>query len=345
MPSRTYTRRKVIGATSVELEYFSQAWQQSPVVNGKLRLVANPFSLEHRQLRSFRNSGEVRVPTGVTAPNSQEYSNAVASAEQISYARLRGRLYKGSAALGVTLGTYRQSREMIVKTYQRLDQSIEELYARVMRNNRAGRNSAGLYLEYVFGWVPLINDIRAACSTVVQMADTRDWVSGVAKSEINSVVGSWNQYVDEYKRESGSIRVTRATAVEIQNPNRWLLERAGLLNPVTVLWDLVPWSFVVNMFVNTGTLVQSITDFAGLSFSNGSTTYSHNLQIYCVRNEKYAGGQYRESGGLHRKKHRVLGAISQPPLVMKLPNANWELAAIAASLVTQKVTGLPFGRR
>lgn len=134
------------------------------------------------------------------------------------------------------------------------------------------------------------------------------------------------------------MRVSRSATVEISNPNGWLRERAGLNNPAAVAWDLVPWSFVVNMFVNTGQLVNSITDFVGLSFPSSSITTRYDLNYRTHISGRISPKVYGSGSADFRYdfKMRQLGGVARPPVVFKVPDLNWGLAAIAASLFAQK---------
>lgn len=339
MPSEQWSDTRFIGGTWVTREYLSRAWHHSPRVNGKLRLQSNVYTKVHKRLRTFTNAAHY-LPSGVTAPFGHE--RALDSAMAESYSRLRGKLYKGSAALGLTLATYKQSREMIVNRYKSLDRSIEELYARANRRRDAGKQVSNLYLEYVFGWAPLLTDIVSACTTVIELAEQSGFVSATSRQQISSRNVYSVPILKTVSTCDGIVIVNRSSQYVVSNPNTWLLERAGLLNPAAIAWDAVPWSFVVNMFANTGALVGTITDFVGLSFPNGSTTTTFRTSQYHYRYENYPGGMYRASGGSHFSKSRVLGAVSPPPLVFKLPDSSWELAAIAASLVTQKLSKVTF---
>lgn len=356
MPSRLSTRTMVRpSGRVVVLETVNMTWTTSPRVNGKLKLVANPHSRQNSKNLSYTTFGRAASADAILAGGYliNDYTAAINSAfgplEAETYARLRGKLYKGSAALGVTIASWKQSREMIVNRYRQMSLQSDrfERYANsVFRIDRKSRERklaldklADQYLEMVFGWRPLLGDIHAACKTVIDTAPQARWVSASARNYFSQqkVVSNTATLYD--KREcSGVVRVNRTALVEVSNPNSWLQERAGLQNPAAVAWDLVPWSFVVNMFVNTGQLVNSVTDFTGLTFKNGSTTKAY---VLTARQTAYnPKGQPSPYGGQsafqYDTKIRSVGAVARPPLVTKLPDVNWELAAIAASLFLQK---------
>jgi hypothetical protein len=131
--------------------------------------------------------------------------------------------------------------------------------------------------------------------------------------------------------------------VRITNPNLFLANRLGLLNLPGVAWDLIPWSFVVNMFTNMGQMVNSLTDFVGVEVSNGSSTRVADLERYHLCMAGFAPGQYATSGQAHSKVHekqrrRSVGGIPTPSFQFRLPELNLELAGIAIALILQKMS-------
>lgn len=257
-----------------------------------------------------------------------------------AYAKFRGKLYDGSAALGVTAAGYRQSADMIRNRYAQMNTPADRMLAQwaTLPSGKKAKSLAGAHLEVIFGWKPLIEDIQASAKSVIQKADTYSHVKGRASSPIqtshrqaltSSLGHNWDYDLQ--------MRVTISATAEVRNLNTWLLERAGLLNPVAVAWDLVPWSFVVNMFVSTGAVVNSITDFAGLGLSDSGVTTS----VKGLYWTQYGWADYYgEDQIFNSTKTRELRPPERPYFVTRLPDVNWELVAMAASLFTQKFSKL-----
>ena len=89
------------------------------------------------------------------------------------------------------------------------------------------------------------------------------------------------------------------------------------------------------MFVNTGQLVNSMTDFCGLKFHQQSiTTLDRGVYFYKVGYKN----DWAETQWVNNQKSRVLGPFPRPDVVVKLPDVSWETAAMAASLFAQKFT-------
>lgn len=325
-----------------EMEHVNMVWYHSKKGasgNLDLRDLQHTRMKRNTLLRVTRDvNGDAVIGLGAIDPR-----QSLASLEAESYARLRGKLYKGSSSLGVTAASWQQSRQMISESYGSLTRYTTSRFARIERRLRArggftAREIANEHLKFIFGWVPLYSDIHAAATSVIQNAVPITRVT--ARSEADFPISFHQNRGNAVFVRQGMMRgrVTRSATVRINNPNMWLAERAGTLNPATVAWDLVPWSFAVNFFVNINQLVQSITDFAGLEFPSSSTTrayksnYAENLTPTSGSTVKPAFGNFSAD-----YKFRTLDGVARPPLTLKLPEVNWETAAMAASLFTQRL--------
>nr|QDH89396.1 MAG: hypothetical protein H2Bulk35551_000003 [Leviviridae sp.] len=344
MATRSYSV-PLQGGSGKLREYYSNYSNVSPKVNGKLTLIANEHQLVHANCTQWTNvkPGVAEVCGGAEQnpryPFTSDETNQVRS-------KFIGKLRTGSASLGVTLASWGQSRSMIVDRLRKIDRIFRNVQRRRDRNPRRRRYSSRVlasdFLEGEFGWIPLLQDIHALTSTVCQKAIPPEWVKATSQFPYNQVVKSGSASALLTSTFSGRGRCTMSARVSISNPNLWLANRLGIINPAVVAWDLVPWSFVVNMFVNVNQILSSLTDTVGLTLTNGSTTTSSSVlleQTYYTRvsaSEAY----YNFSNVNSKFRGRLLGSPPRPSLRLKLPEVNFELAAIASALVRQRVKGL-----
>lgn len=339
MPTENVSNRN--GQNPYFVDYWKvRNWQSSERIGGKLRLRNNPYQFlsgnygTRKYPRGYHTWLPATPPSGGDVPPAVHQQYALQALEAKCYNSLRGKLYKGSAALGVTFGSMAQSRAMVAARFNTLRRMGADVVAEISsvqrRHGLWGTKTletvANAHLEVIFGWTPLLADIYASCTTVIQIADKYEFIETSHKADGSVKVG-----FDQYATTS---RVSYSTGVRLSNPNRWLAERAGLLNPVTVAWDLVPWSFVVNMFVNTGQMFQQITDFAGLTFFD--TYATRTMQYRCAR--AMSAGSVNVLGFWQGyDKRRAIAAFPTPPgLTLRLPSVDWKTAAMAGSLFIQQ---------
>lgn len=277
------------------------------------------------------------------------------SADNKAYGRFyRGKngLLTGSASLGVSLASWKQSRDMIAKRLGTVATVLDRGLLELNRNNatamrklrrRAENNEllANDILEVNFGWVPLVEDLNAAFTTVMSpvnelggfwhtgrggVRDSYQWSTGFGSgayggTAVRTLGGQWS--------------TTYAAWVEIDNPHSYLLNRAGLVNPFQVAWDLVPWSFVAGMFINVNSLLSTLTDRVGLRITNESVTRTFKgAEWYAFTN---GFGSKFNTLTVYSSKQRLPGTAPTVTLETKVPKFDWNLALTAGSLVVQKI--------
>lgn len=322
-------------------EFRTRNWVSSPRVNGRLVLKANPYLLDRRDILARYATAGLEATLPNVAPDvynhSARFGRLRAETERVSYAKFRGKLYYGSASLGVTVAQYAQARTLAMQTYQVLQRKQADHFEELFRRTWKPKELSDRWLRWVFGYVPLYRDLHATASTVIQMAEPRVWIRA------SHTCGDTESWYGKSGHKDLKVRWTRSGLVTVSNPNRWLAERAGLLNPAVVAWDIVPWSFAINMFVNINQLLQSITDFAGLSFSD----YSDTVTASYLSRARIVYPGYGSSFGMYHgiDMRRTPGPTPVAPrtLNFRIPDANWQTVVTAASLATQrfgKIRGL-----
>lgn len=321
---------------------------------GRLKLRANPFTLYKVRETSFSavSSGLGWSPKPWDI-NQWGYDQSIhqkwiTSCQQSARAKLLGKIHYGDASLGVTFGSWRQSLTMIasrardiVKILQRI--KSKERKREIIRDYEMikgkslqdiARIAANTHLEVIFGWIPLYSDMHAA------MAVLADDLPPYFHSSRHRVVvkRDWNE-AQFIREETLKVSATWATQVAVENYNTWLLNRLGLLNPAVVIWDLIPWSFVVNMFANVNSVLKSFTDMVGLTFSNSSVTSTirgSRYQSYLKGWQGYNNIQECYSLQTIKSIQRSLGTPPRPSLELRVPNFDLSLLAMSGSLLTQQ---------
>lgn len=143
--------------------------------------------------------------------------------------------------------------------------------------NSSGKGAADLWLEWQYGWRPLISDILGGIEliqtgfrerkllfhverTITQPLDPRSYFQVTnPMSDILTTGQSW-----ESARVSlwGSVDSTALAN----------LGSLGLLNPLSLAWELTTLSFVFDWLFSVGDFLQSLGATVGINFVDGSLT-------------------------------------------------------------------------
>lgn len=142
------------------------------------------------------------------------------------------------------------------------------------RREPRGGNVPQKWLELQYGWKPLLSDVYGSVKRLNRL-DQRDWlVTSKAKRRSETL-----RTVTFSGLESGVMVVRRTDSVFVRidgGPNNDLtmsLESLGILNPLLVGWELVPYSFVVDWFLPVGGYLESITALLGFKVLGYSSSH------------------------------------------------------------------------
>lgn len=129
------------------------------------------------------------------------------------------------------------------------------------------KTAEDLHLEMTLGWTPFINDVQGVVTALSNQLEvgkkrrsTRSNDNGKSSNRRNRPQG--------YKKTSnvstaeGFTRVTAGGTIE--NSQQALLNSLGL-NPLANLWETIPYSFVLDYFLDIGGFLASLTGTAGFT--------------------------------------------------------------------------------
>lgn len=197
---------------------------------------------------------------------------------------------------GVFFGEARETVRLFTNTATRLYRSYRAL--RRAKVNHAwriltgtdrnpywipGKSAANLWLEMRYGWRPLLSDLHNSMQYFATKSIERSLMSrtfrasGKAKrlrtiedpySSQKTIVeeASWFQHrYDLYPRF-------------LSEPSS--LDDLGLTNPFSIAWELVPFSFVADWFVNTGKVLESWTTFQRWEVKRGCQSRRSDVKVH-----------------------------------------------------------------
>lgn len=307
----------------------SYTWNRSP--RSPLRelvLVSNAMNRKAASIVWDGYNGSPNALYLLGREKTNEYRSELgSSAYARAYAKLREAAWGDvQASLAVDLAERSSTLLMLEQTLRRLIQAV--LAVKRGRFGDAARYLAtekprgvstreafsNNWLAYRLGWTPLMGSMESLLQ-IIDSPLTYEFRfvrgSSALPFRLKKPAGSVSYWHDI--NLSGLYRVTLKGKVEVSDPNLARLNQYGLVNPLGVVWELIPYSFMVDRVIKVGDYLSSFTDFVGLSFKDLSLTES------IIGSESWVVGRagWEPVGKTHvkaliRRKSRVL--ISSPPI-------------------------------
>jgi len=220
--------------------------------------------------------------------------------------KLLGKLHDQSVNLGNAIGEGKQTVNLFLQTAGRLAGAAKDLrrgnisgaaqiltglqqtnvdlrgrrilhsnnttFARAMRLN-SSRALANGWLELQYGWMPLLSDIYGSCEFLANKLYRAPRFKESASSSVSTSYTvrtdiSVDAYVLDAFETVHAVKYVNYFSQEGQHD----LAAIGLINPLSIAWELTPWSFVVDWMLPIGTFLNNLDATYGLEFKKGCRT-------------------------------------------------------------------------
>lgn len=131
------------------------------------------------------------------------------------------------------------------------------------------KSLANKWLWFSYAIKPLVSDIHNGMDVLTRPApySSKIKANGTRESEYDR--RDYDGYRQYYKSH---VRVSISATVSVRNPNLWLANQLGLVNPVQMFNEGIPFSFVIDWFSNLSQVISQLTDFVGLDIAQPVTS-------------------------------------------------------------------------
>ena len=330
-------------------------------------------NLYNKAYNRFKDKMGAHVELGIDAAEGRQsmdmIKNRLLQLAKFTFALSRGRVGAAAEALGVTTprsilqktqAFKREAKALKNKASAKKGWKTPSRESLLIPRRETMKSFANLYLEFHFGWSPLVKDIYDAMEVLSKPFSPKP-VHASARQVIVSTFSQqpyFNSYTNSYDYQVAkrvtSQKVKIGADMRVTNPNLALNNQLGIVNPATVAWEIVPFSFVLDWFVNVGDFLSSFTDFAGVELTNQYwtdftlVTKQHNFYSDVNRTSDLQQVKYGCNSYDHFAYHdwynwfgviinRNVGSIPGPTLKVRNP---WVLSPrrglAAASLLMQR---------
>lgn len=195
------------------------------------------------------------------------------------------------------------------------------------------KNFADNFLEFHFGWEPAIQDIYSSLNVLTKSDFGWRKIRGAGHS--NPVVNGYDASKGRWTA-SWNCTTKMGAMVRISNESSFLANQLGLLNPLAVAWELVPYSFVADWFGNIGQVINSLTGFVGLEMAGQYTVTVYDGKF--ISNYHSDDGKYFEQQ-VHKNLYVYRDPLVKGPTLQLKPFQGFSpmRGITAISLLLQKL--------
>lgn len=309
------------------------------------------YSMAMMDLTHNGNSYEFAVDALDVYYRPDSYSSIVGKAYNRAYEDWASNLRSSAAEMLTLWAERRKTFSMISNRMVRLTaglivakrgdvRALKRIWGKNAGIRRKLRDGGSHVLEYSFGWAPLVSDIGNALETF-RNGVPPSRVTGRFETRFKEFEPPRNWSYSGGRFRKFSVRWKLGADVSISDPNVALANQLGLLNPVATLWELTPWSFVVDYFVNVQSFIGSFTDRLGYNIENEWATllFSCDSSVFELPpSPSDYGGRLDYSGkSLVMRRSTV---INRPTLRGRPPwDLSWKRALTSVALLLQQLKG------
>lgn len=255
-------------------------------------------------------------------------SNERAKATSKAYDRLREGRTSLSETLAEAVTTYRmlvQSSLTLLSTLRSIRNGQWHLIPKQFgyqfgSNGRLLRAPANAYLQYHFGWKPLMEDIYGSAVLLKKLASGSTpfliHAKGTSVKEYSFSSKYWSNLwhfgdnvtapMDSTLYKTGR-KVTRCYLSGVVSSKRLqFLSNVGFTNPLSLAWNLIPYSFVIDWFMPIGNVLESLIPPGGVDFFGGC--YNMSTDAKCHTHCQPVGNGWGPGWDLHLSGYEFLRA-------------------------------------
>jgi hypothetical protein len=189
------------------------------------------------------------------------------------------------------------------------------------------KERASEWLELQYGWIPLVKDIHDGVEMLqkgLRDEDTivraKTWKTAKSNKKLSSTaLGFANEKVTLQKSLDWTERRTILVDYKVDDALKKHITSLGLTNPLSLAWELAPWSLVVDWVYPIGTMLSNLDATYGCVFVRGS----HSLVQVNIQEEVYTSvlsGQLYNGDGYASRKTKIV--VYQRNLLNSFPTVS-----------------------
>lgn len=141
---------------------------------------------------------------------------------------------------------------------------------------------ANQFLKWKFGWLPLMDDIHGGIELLKQKLEPAQFIHAERTIHDNVTLPEFQSYGGFRTSGSAKSRTTVRLTGRLSDVTLREMNQANVINPASVIWESVPFSFLIDWAMPIGNWLEGISATAGLDFVGGSLSHTAEGSASCT---------------------------------------------------------------
>lgn len=355
---------------------FTHASISSPRVAGKLRIRSNPYSMTHAEtsygIVNVRGSNPdyggfssyvYLSLSGGYFPSDAE--NLVSKATSAARSNFHKEVANASANILLALVERKEILETVLtlstRAYKKLKEyktildkynstTSERVRKRILESRLTGFNARGLskskdsladlWLFYVYAIMPLVLECISLIKHIQKIKPRA--VHGRSRRFFSRSYPVNDAYFSCTREHTGYVSSHVRGYVTVVDPLQKMASEYGFTNILTILWERITYSFVIDWFVNIGSWLASLTALDGVNVSdyNETVTKKNGMSVSNFRSTNSGGWSITSTivnsdSFMYKHKSRSVPSKVPKPQLFAEANLSWRRLLSGVALLNQ----------
>lgn len=184
--------------------------------------------------------------------------------------KIHQKLKNQTVHIGNIVAERKQTMDLVQSSVKRILQLInakKNIFKAAASYAKNAKQIASDILAFKFGVEPLMNDIQSFAKYLDGGLDEPIITVRVNTGKSHALPLT---VVTEAFTFNGFVEISYTIKCVVDNPAARTLSEFGLINPLEILWEVTPWSFVIDWFLPVGDWISNKTAECGIVFKTGT---------------------------------------------------------------------------
>lgn len=271
------------------------------------------------QISKLRSDGHFMTPLmGLSPPGSTGVAEDQARARFVTRARRATTQFQS----GVFLGEIRETIRAIKHPAESIRRGLDSYLTSVKKQRRGLKNArpdtvrralGGTWLEYAFGWAPLLSDVKSAAEALaayngaftppqrVHATGKNESVIANIEDGVSTDYGFYSFRMEVKESVNAYIYGALSSTVHVTAPTFRGSFGLRTRDFLPTIWELIPFSFVTDYFTNVGDIISAVaydaSDLGWSAMSVKSKTVAKSVDVTLYPNSVPISSEYYKVSG------------------------------------------------